>query len=237
MARKTDKKLPVPAKSDDVDAFLARLADIPVPAETTRGRLIFAMDATMSRQPSWDRALSIQADMFDTAASLGGLDVQLVWFRGFGEFYASPWAADARALAREMTGVQCRGGHTQIGRILAHALKEAKDRKPNAIVFVGDCVEEDVDELCNLAGQLGLLNVPAFIFQEGQEPSAARGFREIARLTGGAYCALGRGSAEKLKALLSAVVVYATGGKKALLAHGQKHGGDIRLLAHQVARK
>ena len=66
----------------EVDAFLARLKTID-PGGSGRGRLIFAMDATMSRQPTWDLALRLQADMFRAVKEVGGLDVQLVYFRGF----------------------------------------------------------------------------------------------------------------------------------------------------------
>ena len=64
----------------------------------------------MSRQPTWDQALHIQAEMFDETAQIGGLDVQLVYFRGFDECRASKWAGDARELARMMTRCIARAG-------------------------------------------------------------------------------------------------------------------------------
>src|SRR4051812_37890004 len=76
----------------DIDAFLekARTLTAAKPAMGgRRGRLVFAMDATMSRQPTWDIACGIQADMFTEAAATGGLDIQLVYFRGIGECRAS----------------------------------------------------------------------------------------------------------------------------------------------------
>ena len=77
-----------------------------------RGRLLFAMDATMSRQPTWDKALQIQSEMFHETARIGGLDVQLVYFRGFGECRASKWVGEPDSLARFMTSVDCRGSNT-----------------------------------------------------------------------------------------------------------------------------
>jgi len=225
-----------PASGDDVSAFLAKVAATPAPARRDGdcGRLLFAMDATASREPSWDQACQIQGSMFETTASLGGLDVQLCYYRGFNEFRSTAWVADARALAAQMSRVHCAGGATQIGRVLAHAKAQHRDRRLNALVFVGDCMEEDVDRLCAAAGELGLLGVPAFMFHEGGEAIAARTFREIARLTRGAYCRFEPGSAEQLRQLLTAVAVYAAGGRTALQDFSQRHGELTRLLAHQI---
>jgi len=199
----------------EVDAFLREVRSLR-PAGSGHGRLIFAMDATMSRQPSWDLALELQADMFKAVKAVGGLDVQLVYFRGFNECQASKWVGDPEALARLMRKVNCEGGFTQIRKVLAHAKRESAARKVNALVYVGDCMEENVDELAQLAGELGLIGVPVFIFHEGREAKAERAFREIARLSRGAYCPFDAGSARQLRELLTAVAVYAAGGRKAL---------------------
>ena len=231
------KDISKPSSCNEVNAFLAKVAATPVPVQGgQRGRLMFAMDATASRAPSWDQACQIQAEMFDATASLGGLDVQLCYFRGFREFRASPWVAAARRLARHMTGVRCAGGRTQIGRTLEHALEEARAERVNAVVFIGDCMEEDVDALCESAGQLRLLGVPVFMFHEGRDPVAEQCFREICRLTRGVYCRFDAGSAEHLRQLLAAVAVYAAGGRKALADLGSRRGGVIRQLAHDLDR-
>ncbi len=222
-----------PSTSTEVAEFLRQAAKPPA-ASAPRGRLIFALDATASRQPTWDRACQLQGDMFGAAAELGGLALQLVWYRGYGEFQIEPWLTDSAELQRCMTSVQCRGGLTQIGRVLEHAVRETRRYRVNALVLVGDCLEESVDPLCHWAGQLGLLGVPAFVFQEGQDPNAALGFREIARLTRGAYCAFDVGSARQLRKLLSAVAVYAVGGRPALTEFGRRHGGLIQQLTQQL---
>ena len=136
----------------EIDAFLAQVRSAPSPAISGNGRLIFAMDATMSRQPTWDMALQVQAQMFNAVKAVGGLDVKLVFFRGFDECKSSRWVSDATALARLMTAVECRGGFTQIRKVLKHALGEAANGKVSALVYVGDAMEEKVDELANLAG-------------------------------------------------------------------------------------
>jgi hypothetical protein len=154
--------------------------------------------------------------MFRAVKEVGGLDVQLVYFRGYGETRASKWVSDPEALAHLMTRVSCQGGYTQIRKVLTHARREAEQNKVNAVVYVGDCMEEDIDELSQRAGALGLLGVPMFLFQEGREPKAELAFKEIARLTRGAYCRFDAGSSLQLRDLLSAVAIYATGGHKAL---------------------
>jgi len=215
----------------DVAAFLAKVKALAPAAASARGRLIFAMDATMSREPTWDMALGLQADMFRAVKAVGGLDVQLVFFRGAGECRASKWVSDPEALARLMTTVRCQGGCTQIGKVLFHARREMERGRVSALVYVGDSMEEDIDELCGRAGELALLGLPVFLFQEGSDAGAERAFREIARLTKGAYCRFDAGSARQLRELLAAVAVYAAGGRKALEAAS---GRGARLLLEQM---
>ena len=211
-----------PARRGDVEAFLAEARTRPPRAGGRRGRLVFALDATMSRQPTWDLACQLQAAMFDAAARAGGLEVQLVYFRGQGEARASGFVADAAALKRLMTGIACRGGLTQIGRVLEHAERTAAKAPVAALVYVGDAMEENVDRLCHHAGALGLRNTRAFMFHEGADPAAARAFREVARLTGGAYLPFDARAAGELGALLAAVGAYAAGGRPALEAAGTR---------------
>jgi hypothetical protein len=223
--------------SHEVDAFLDKLARVPAPrAGGARGRLLFAIDATASRQPTWDRASRLQGEMFQATRDLGGLAVQVAYYRGLAEFRATGWVEDSAALVRAMAGVRCEGGETQIERVLRHALIETKRAKVNAVVFVGDAVEEEEGVLAKLAGELGLLGVPLFVFHEGGEPRAAAILRELARLSGGAYCPFDSRSADQLKELLGAVAVYAAGGRRALedLSRRQGQGGTARRLADQV---
>jgi hypothetical protein len=186
------------------------------------GRLIFALDATMSRQPTWDQAVIIQAAMFDAVERTGDLAVQLVYFRGHDECRASKWVINAAALRDLMIGINCRGGQTQIGKVLDHSLRETEKTKVQALVYIGDAMEENVDLLLGKAGELGLLGVRGFFFQEGRDPQAEPAFREMARLTGGAWFRLGPDSARELAELLSAVALYARGGLKALSSSGRR---------------
>jgi hypothetical protein len=222
----------IASSEGDVSKFLetVRAMQPTVTRGDSRARLLFAMDATMSRQPTWDKALQIQAEMFRETARIGGLDVQLVYFRGFGECRASKWVSEPEALAKFMTSVECRGGNTQISRVLAHILQEGRSRKINAAVYVGDAMEERIDDLCSKAGEIGLLGIPVFTFQEGRDPVAERTFKEIARLTRGAWSRFDSSSARQLRELLSAVAVYAAGGRGALIDYSRRSGGGTLLL-------
>lgn len=231
-------KLPEKSSDTEVSDFLNKVASTASSKQAGEsGRLIFAMDATASREPTWDRACHIQGEMFSETSALGGLEVQLVYYRGFGECQASRWAANAPELLRFMTGVRCLGGQTQIRKILSHAIKESGKRKVDALVFVGDAMEEDIDRLCHLAGELGVLGVPVFLFHEGGDPIVRRAFQQIARLSGGAYCPFDSASAQQLRDLMSAVAVYAAGGRRALLDFEGKHGGMLRLTQQLGGKK
>ena len=231
MAQEIDRK------RGNVAAFLDKVAKTPAPVRSgRRGRLMFALDATASRQPTWDHAMHTQAEMFTVAKDIGGLDVQLSFFRGFGEFRASEWVSDPASLLKRMTGVQCLGGRTQIERVLRHGIRETSASKVNALVFVGDCMEENPDTLCDLAGQLGLKGLPVFVFQEGHDPLAGSIFPQIARLSGGAWSRFDASSADQLRELLSAVAVSAAGGRKALGNYSRRGGEAVRLITSQLGR-
>ena len=219
-------------KSSDVDSFVAAAQKLPV-AGAVRGRLIFALDATMSRQPTWDLAQGLQGKMFDAAAGVGGLDVQLVYFRGQHECCASNFVSGGQGLAALMGRISVQGGLTQLRRVLLHARDEARRAPVGVLVFVGDAMEESVDPLIQTAGELALLGVKAFMFLEGDDPNARRAFQEIARVTGGAFGSFDAGAASRLAALLKAAASYAAGGRGALEAFA-KQTPEARLLLQQL---
>jgi hypothetical protein len=220
-----------PSPRAEIDRFIDQVKALGPAAEPgKRGRLIFALDATMSRQPTWDQACKLQAEMFSEAASVGGLDIQLVYYRGRAECRASPWVAEPDRLGALMSRIDCRGGQTQIAKVLAHARRENDNRKVAVLVFIGDAMEESIDELCVRAGDLGLRNVKAFMFQEGYDRACEQAFREIARLTGGAFCRFAPGAAHELAELLRAAAAYAAGGLKALADLKSSSAGAVRLI-------
>lgn len=201
----------------EIDRFLGAARQLAPLATGQAGRLVFALDATMSRQPSWDLACSLQAKMFEVAATSGGLAVQLVYFRGMSECRASGWVGEPRRLNGLMAGIACQGGQTQIARVLKHVRDEAKAMPIRAFVLVGDAMEEDTDALAGLAGELGLRGIRGFLFQEGHDPAASTAFAMMARLTGGAHARFDVNAPDSLLDLLRGAAAYAAGGREAML--------------------
>ena len=230
-----DQQPTSPSSPAELSAFLAQVRATPVATTNRRrGRLIFGLDATASREDTWEEARRIQGDMFQIAASLGGLDIQLCHYRGLAEFVASDWVVDAGELRRQMARVACLAGETRILQVLEHAILESRKQKVNALVFVGDCMEESMDRLCQRAGELGLLGVKAFMFLEGDHPGAERCFRQIAKVTGGAFCRFDPASPGQLRELLTAVAAYAAGGRLALEQFGAGRSSLTQQLTRQV---
>lgn len=200
-----------------ITEFLDKLrSQAPSGAPAGSGRLIFALDATASREPTWDIATGLTYQMFGAVAGVGTLACQLVYFRGFNECRASRWASSAAELQRLMRSIKCDAGITQIERVLDHAIREASAHPIAAVVFIGDAVEEPVDGLAHLAARLGL---PLFLLHEGADPIAERAFRHLAAASHGVYLPFDLASIERLKELLGAIAVYAAGGIKALEKH------------------
>jgi hypothetical protein len=189
------------------------------------------LDATASRQPTWDRACGLQGTMFEAIAGLGDLSAQLVYYRG-GEFQASSWVTSAGALHDLMRGVHCVTGGTQIGRVLQHAIGETRRERVGALIFIGDCMEENADELIRLATEIGRHETPIFLFQEGNDPRVAQAFSAMAVASGGAHLAFDLAGIEQLKELLGAVAIYAVGGKEALVEASNSDRGAALLLTH-----
>jgi len=227
----------LPAKksnAQDIQAFIGKVKNTPLVTGVGKGRLIFAMDATASREHCWDMASQNHAAMFVEAYKVSTLSVQLCYYRGMGDFTALPWSRSADDIKQALLSVRCLAGQTQIAKVLAHAMSEARTSKVNALVFVGDCVEENPDSLGALAGQLGILNLPLFVFQEGKNPKVGSIFSQLATLSGGAHCQFDQGSAKQLGQLLAAVAVYAAGGKPALESNLLSKDASVRRLLQQL---
>jgi hypothetical protein len=222
----------------------ARVSALLEKTRATRGRLIFAIDATHSRENMWDLACSLQSKMFEEVARIGTLEIQLAWYRGADECSSTPWTTDPSELAKQMRMIRCEAGATQIARMLEHIRTEHQRQKVAAAVIVGDAVEEPPHKLYAAARGCP----PLFLFQEGSGLAICvdqRGevvyehevetvesiFRELARLTGGAYSKFDAGAAKQLGDLLRAVAAFATGGLKAL---ADLRTDSARLLLTQI---
>ncbi len=129
-----------------------------------------------------------------------------------------------------MSLVSCRGGRTQIGRLFDHAAREASRHPVRALVFIGDCFEEDEVEVMKRAGQLAIRQLPVFIFQERGDRRATRIFKAIAAMTHGAHVPFDSNSPGELRRLLGAVARYTTGGRAALEDYSRRNDQARALL-------
>jgi len=80
-----------------------------------RPQLIFALDATASREPTWEKATTLQSQMFAEAASVGALDLQLVYYRGHDE---------CRARESQRRAIKCA---VFVGDAFEEALKDMRE--------------------------------------------------------------------------------------------------------------
>lgn len=224
------------SSDSDVANFLDKIKNSPLAKPVdSRARLIFSMDATASRQATWDQAAQLQGEMFVKTRGIGDLDVQLVYYRGMGECRASGWVNNSKSLLKLMQSVHCVAGTTQIERVIRHTVAEAENTPVQAVVFVGDCVEEDEEKLFKLVGKLKILATPMFIFQEGNDHVASRVFARMADISGGAHCRFDQNSAKQLGDLLNAVAAYAAGGRNALLKLANASDRGAKLLLEQIS--
>lgn len=201
---------------------------------TGRGRLIFALDATQSRAETWSLATKLQSEMLRSVAS-ATLDLKVMFFRG-DECKKTEWTSDSEKLTRSMSKIECRTGYTQIKKILEHALAEDH---VSAVIFIGDSLEEDIEELSRLASELGDAQVPVFMFHERDDvmsdedqneltDEVERAFKLIAQKSGGAYFRFGTGSPQAVTQFaetLNAVAKLVIGDNSAIAAITHKKGG------------
>ena len=183
-----------------------------------RGRIILALDITASRESTWEIARELQAKMFREAAPVGHLDVQLVYYRGE-ECRASKWVDSGAVLAQLMNRIDCEAGRTQIGRVLQHALRENDKAPIQAVTFIGDAMEEEIEELATKASEFGKKKIPLFIWQEGRDPKVQKAFRLLALKSGGQYFEFDPdrpGAVQRLSSQLGSVARLAVGDMKAL---------------------
>ena len=200
---------------------------------TSRGRLIFGLDATASRKAGMGYGgQRSRAQMFREAAAIGNLDLQLVFYRG--EANAKPQAGSPIPPARP---------HHVDDRLPGRQDPDREDSEPTSqketallhvgrLVFIGDALEENPDTLVTRARELGRSKTPAFLFQEGRDSEVEIRLSRHRSQHGGAY-ALSVRARRQLGELLKAVAVFTTGGLKAL--EGRKDAGSTLLLGNSRA--
>lgn len=173
----------------------------------------FVIDATASREDTWEDAKTIQCDMFNQIAGMGQMRLRLVHFGG-DELTDRGYANSPDIVHAQMNETVCRGGSTQIIESLDALLASPDADQPRSIILVGDSFEEDSDALLERATTLADKKIKVYAFQEGDESDAAYAFRMLAEKTGGAYAVFGADM--PLKELCQGVALQAIGGNAAL---------------------
>jgi hypothetical protein len=203
------------AKQKMIDA-LARLGKTrPAPASAApvpprKGRLVMIIDLTGSREPSLEEARKATAAMIDTIKAVGAIAVKLIYFRGDNECKASPWHDHPDILRHSMQGLSCKTGGTQIARALRVVLAEKET--VSGVVYIGDCCEDEPEELDALAQALGARSVPLYMFHEIGSLEARPVFRGMAEASKGVYVEFRPDAGKVLREILANVAAFVTAG-------------------------
>jgi len=183
--------------------------------------IIFAVDATASREHFWSETIKIQDKMFSTAQKAGAnLHAQLVSYSGEtfdGEIHRTPWHNDAHALSDHLRSVRCAPSQTQIEKVFRHALNECCKRDVHALILVGDSYEENVPTLVRLASQINQKGIKLFMFHDTKTTCTAEDtltvFKKIAKAAEGFYVPFNVGDLAVLGDYLKVVGALATKNK------------------------
>lgn len=231
---------PVPAQKPGLLSRLLTIAKaaLPVPLSHaqppavtgTRPRLIFAVDATASREPAWAAARQVTDAL--VKALPGELDVALAIHGGGRVHTFTNFTNNPATLRDQAAGIVCQAGYTKLLPILATSLQQPMVR---VVIYIGDVFEESASEGRRLADSLKAQNTKLIVLHDTAEPGARRDaevFWDLAKRTGGCVIPFDANAPHKLRDLLSAVAVYAVGGEKRLRAESKNLPGAVALLEH-----
>src|SRR5580658_5305311 len=214
-------------------ALPAAIGHAEPPVETgapSRPRLVFAVDATASREPAWKAARQVTDAL--VKALPGELDVALAVHGGSRVHTFTAFTNDAATLRDRAAGVSCEAGLTRLLPILSASLKQPSVR---VIVYIGDVFEENLSHGRNLADSLGQRGTKLIVLHDTADPSARRDaelFWDLAKRTGGCVLPFDASAPGRLRDILSAVAVYAVGGEKLLRERRHALPGAVALLDH-----
>jgi len=181
------------------------------PLTERRPRLVFGVDATASREPTWASAKSITDRMFE--AIPGALDVALA-VHGAGQVHTfTEFSADVDQFRRQASAVRCQAGNTQLCELMQRTLDAGGVR---VMSYVGDAFEESRAEAYALADRFRLRGIKAVLLADAADEATLEVFREIADRTGGAVLDFRATELGLMGDLLAAVATLAIGGRKLL---------------------
>jgi hypothetical protein len=201
----------------------------------SRPRLVFAVDATASREPAWAAARQVTDAL--VKALPGELDVALAIHGGSRVHTFTAFTNDARTLRDLAAGVGCHAGMTRLLPILDASLKRQAVR---VVIYVGDVFEESLPQGRQLADQMGAQGIKLIVLHDTADRSARRDaevFWDLAKRTGGCVLPFDATASGRLRDLLSAVAVYAVGGEKLLRERRHALPGAVALLEHLDRRR
>ena len=193
-----------------------------------RPRLVFAVDATASREPAWTAARQVTDAL--VKALPGELDVALAVHGGSRVHTFTAFTANPATLRDRAAGIACEAGTTRLLPILAASLRQQAVR---VVIYVGDVFEESVVEARRLADLMGHQGTKLIVLHDTADPSARRDvevFWDFAKRTGGCVLPFDASAPGRLRDLLSAVAVYAVGGEKLLRQRRHELPGAVALL-------
>ena len=212
-------------------------AEPPADAGTPpRPRLVFAVDATASREPAWAAARKVTDTLVQ--ALPGALDVALAVHGGARVHTFTPFTNNAATLRDRAAGVTCEAGMTRLLPILSTSLRRQAVR---VVVYIGDVFEESLPQARQIADSLGLRGTKLIVLHDtSADPNARRDaevFWDLAKRTGGCVLPFDASAPERLRDLLSAVAVYAVGGEKLLREKRKELPGAVALLENLNGRR
>jgi hypothetical protein len=186
---------------------------------TKPSRIGFLVDATGSRNKTWERAQGIQSKMFRAAYGIKAIKLRLVHFGG-GSLTTRNWDDDTKSVAANMAAVRCQAGLTQILEGLQSFIDETPEDRATAIILIGDYFEECSTQAKITAVRLKDMGIKVYSFIEGNDHTAQTVFRNLAEISGGKFARFGDDL--PLADLCQGVALLASGGKKALRQLGNK---------------
>jgi hypothetical protein len=228
----------VTASASTAAALFSVLRHAEPPMETitpARPRLVFAVDATASREPAWAAARQVTDAL--VKALPGQLDVALAVHGGSRVHTFTPFTSNAATLRDRAAGVACQAGMTRLLPILSASLKHPAVR---VVIYIGDVFEESVIQGRRLADNMGQRGTKLIVLHDTADPAArldAEVFWDLAKRTGGCVLPFNASASGRLRELLSAVAVYAVGGETLLQERARDLPGAIALLEHLGKRR
>lgn len=192
-------------------------------------RIVFAVDATMSRQTFWTEAKTLQEEMFFQIQRCGSrVSTQLASYSGDTynrDIDVSPWYSEPGKLCDRMDEVRCVAGGTQIAKVFEHAVRECTAHKVDALILVVDSCEEAEHDLLPLAYEVGKRNIQFFLFDDKQRTTCRQGetervFKSIVDAAQGYYAPFDDTSPDVIRDYLRTVTAAATRNKRAMVRAG-----------------